>query len=1174
MIEHIHRMSSVSPPVIGRQLGIPAQALAGDRLLVGVAHVGGRSFNMDPRQQGYTFSRGNHPNFAVTGYDRTPGLFCESIGAPPQAAPVVIETFKGKPGKPEDLVTRSIIPDSKVPSLANGLLADVSSMFGAERGLGNIVSCRGEEKDVVATQISEDADRRFIVINHDDWQTKNPERQKLIADLDQIHYVDIEKTELSPDCKSLILTSKILDEYGNPFVHPPIDVSCLGLDRIDMYRNPGDKKFSLKLVAPDRWLDHESTDQEREPVATFPTHAVVNTSHGQVRAFRDKDDKLNVEFTPNDGKPKVEFKCENLEKTPQISLRHRMLSAVSKFVTAIQQKLETKAQNSKIYKALQTLFTALTAIADFERWELILEPDYRRLPFSVRRAIIKAKIETLDLDNYVDTDEREIRPRYVLQFYDYRETRFEEVLDKPLEKGESVVITQAKASLEVVHLNRENGRPAGTKEIVPVPFELPLNIQLDPRPHGLFGTRFGDPVGTALAGQSLHDPYVTGTNIMAAIWPKVDQLGFFGLMMLTAMGYPYGVIFADPRNNPWFVRTFSTISHSIFDGKSDAGKIRRWLTGDPVTANFYESVGAAIVTGPNTHAANPVREGHLFYVRVPGRAPHQIKTAMPGWYILVIEDAQISYMDMTMFGLKTETTTEVLSAGGGLDHYQTCWTVQRGTRWNGGKCMFLMDGASEMWIDLTRGSPLYRELFGLFTNPASGLTEVSRADLYTTPHLDSLRLAQPDSIQQTALNVLDPGLPVTRKFKFKEAREVSNVGDWYWVCFQKIAFFLSVPALISLAVLPIPVFDSLFFFACLGLTIFAWPYWAIQMMKVGVNPKTIISLNPIHIIWGDLGMRTQFKSGLDIERLGVGKFRISDNKNKGNRLPAKDKRFSLWVGGIAPTLAGGLLTLTLPVIAFVVGIGPILLAATPFLIGNFTGRILSRLAKRLFPNPNSRSFLKSAIRWAAGSLPLTAGVIASLFYFQATAIIAIPLVAAIMAGGWSLFNGINILRAFKRYFSEQRNIHSIQEPNPQPGTIPKHKADTWRTLWRVARGKEEFAKFTTDEFTTNDLDPDALWRAVENAAPNLLAKPGGSSLDNLNSVIEGEGTRIIDAYQFFSSSYFFSMKVKRLAGKTAKVRAAQLAANRLEPEDYDRICELNRLVIEEITRKLSPRKNI
>jgi hypothetical protein len=1127
-------MSLYNAPVI-KPPGIPSQSVNGDRLRLSVNHVSGRSFNCDPRQLAYNLLNGSEANMHVSRLGPPSMLWDGSAETQGKTdGGWIAQRFQGTPGNPTGDVNWQLIPDSMVPSRAEGILADLSSRLGMERGMENIVRCQATGRAVTATHISEDADRRFIVINHDDWKTDNPERQRMIEALDKIQFTDIQRTELSDDRKNLYLYTglKMLDAFGRPAgqeVHE-IDVSCLRLDRLKMYLDPEDKKLSLKLVVPDERIDFECL--KREVAEVFPNHAVRNTATNQVRAYRDRNGEINVEIIPNDGSAKTTIKAKS---TGLFSLPTWLLP---------------KLRRNTIKNT----------------------PEYKSQNFATKRAIINAIAETYDLDNFEVSRVTEMRPRYVLQFYNYRETEFKEVLQTPLAAGESVVLTKALAAAEVVYLNDKNGQPKGTRKIIPLNFDptdgRPEDYNLvinDPRPHAQFSTRFLRPVASALAGQHLIDPYVMGTDIMAAVWPKVDQLGFFGVMMLTAMAFPHGNVFSDPAKNPWFLRAFGTISHSIFDSKRDAGKDYYWLTGNPHLRGSKAATGAAMVTGPNTDAVNPARDGLLFYCRTPGIKPHMIKTAIPGSYILVIEDAEVSYFHMSMFGLLTETTINAMSAGGGLDNYQLAWNIQRGQRWNAGKCLFLMDAAGEMWIDMTRGSSLYRQLYSLVKNPESGLIEPRRDFIGS--------LSSANATNKAALEkAFDPKRPLPEKFKFNEAREWLNVGTWYWVSFQKIALFLSVPAMILLTVLPIPVAGSMFLMACLAVTLFGWPFWAIQMMKVGVNPKGIFSLFPIHIVWGDLAMRTMAKSGFDIERLGVGKFRISD-RSLGNRLLTKDKRAALWVGGILPAAAGALLTTAATLITMAVGIMPVALTAAPVLIGMVTGRILSRIAKRLLPNPNSRSFGRSLIRWAAGSVPFALGVVGSIFMFESMAIFAIPLVTAIMAGGWSLFNGVNILRAFKRYFNEQRNIYSIQAPSPQPGTIPKFKADTWRTIWRVARGKEESALYTADEFTTSNLDPYQLWNRVSTIA-SLLGKPGSNPIGNLNSMIGGEGKKMIDAYGAFSSLYSFSKKVEKLAKKTAAIRKAKPDLDKLEPEDYDRLCELNRLVIEEVAGNQSPKKNI
>lgn len=1059
--EQIHRKSVHNAPRI-KPPGIPQRAVEGGLLKVSTVHWQGRCWDCDPRQLVFTFSHGNEAYLRVTALG-TPRIFWESIGVSNRKDPGwVLGRFPGKPGKPSGPVTWIPIPNGSVPSRAGGILAKTSSKLGWERGPENIINCRSEGRDVIVTHISEDSDRRLIEINHDKWEKSHPERGGLIAELDRIPLTEIEKYELSNDGRILYLYSRILDLYGNPICHE-VDISCLKLNLRNLYLNPDDQKFSLKIIVPDERTSVEC--REREHVTTFYTG----------------------------------FEWTRIKKT---------------------------------------------------------------------------------------------RQRYILQFHTFRESRFKEVLDRPLEPGESVAVTKVLASARAVHLNNLNGRDRGFSEVVPLNFDPswgnPKNyelVRIDPRPDAIYTTKFGDPVGTALAGQHLIDPYVMGSEIMSAVGPKVDQLGFFGIFMLAAMAFPHGIMFTDPRNNPWFVRHFATVSHSIFDAKSDAGKRYYLLSGNPIMSK--ETVGAAMVTGPNTDSVNPAREGRLFLYRIPGRRPHLIKTALPGAYVNVIEDAWGSYMEMTMFGLKTETTVLPFSAGGGLDNYQTADTVQRGQRWNAGLAVYLTDGATEMRIDLGRGNGLYRALYNL----KSGLYSVESIDLITSPRKDVISTLQPASAAKTATadHAFALGRPLPKKYKLNEAREWLNVGTWYWVAFQKLALYLSVPAMILLAMLPIPVSGSIFLLSCLASTLFAWPFWAIQMMKVGVNPKGILSFTPIYLFWGEKAPLTMLKSDLDIERLSVGKFRISDRR-LGNRLPTKDKRAAYWVCAVLPTLAGAVLVSAAAAISLALGIAPLWASAAPFLLGYAVSEIASRIAKRILPNPNSRSFIKSLIHWAAGTVPLGMGIAYSILEFSSLAVFAIPLATAVMAGGWALFMGLNMRHAFKKYFKEQREAHVFPAPNPNPNNIQKHQADTWRNARREAIGRES-PLFAPEEFTSSndpDIDPYRLWQALQTGAPHL-AQPGNNPIEQLNGLTGGSGkdmlmtdlyhelanirprsARIIRKFKIWMRALMTLFARRRLRN----LPPADRKANTLEPEQYDRIVELNRLVIEEVFPKHAPRKNI
>ncbi|MFA4906485.1 MAG: hypothetical protein WC645_08290, partial [Candidatus Margulisiibacteriota bacterium] len=608
----------------------------------------------------------------------------------------------------------------------------------------------------------------------------------------------------------------------------------------------------------------------------------------------------------------------------------------------------------------------------------------------IRDAILNALEQSLDMDNFEWSRVEKLRKRYVLQYHHFRESRFINALDRPLKTGESLVVTQAKGAAEIVHLDGFNGRERGDREVIPLNFDPTLGkpanldlVRLDPRPDAINKTRMVDPVATALAGQHLIDLYGMGTEMMSTVWPKVDQLGFFGVFMTAGMAFPYGNEFTDPQNNPWYIRCFGYTSHSIFDSKMDAGTQYYPFSGLPRLGISKMRVGAAMVTGPNTDSVNVAREGRLFHVRIPGMKPHMVKTAIPGFYILVIEDAESSYYETTMYGLVTETTIFPLSAGGGLSNYQLCWTVQRSQRWNAGKDIYLMDAAGEIWKDITnRGRFIYADFNGIFngvySNTYSKENIGDRVTLANCARKDAISKTRAVSAQQAVRTgrAFDPNRPGPAKFSFNQLREWTNVGTWYWVSLRQMILYLVAPGMILLGMSFLPAEGALFLLACIAQTLFAWPLWAIQMMKVGISPKGILSMNPYHLFWNDLPMRTMAKSGFDIERAGVGKFRISD-RSMGNRLPTKDKRFAFWVAAVLPTAGSAVVLGTAASLALAFGLAPKLVAAAPFLAGYYLGGVLKRWVKRLLPNPGSRSVVRSAVRWAAGSIPMSGGLVAS-----------------------------------------------------------------------------------------------------------------------------------------------------------------------------------------------------
>ncbi|MEE8638413.1 MAG: hypothetical protein V3T21_05150, partial [Candidatus Margulisiibacteriota bacterium] len=681
----VHNAPTVKPP------GIPEGSIKRGRLIVDTVHWQGRSWRCDPRQIAYTLSNGNQAHMHVREVG-TPEMFWKSIGLNKKGPGWVLGRFWGEPGKPAEPVKWFPLARRQVPSKAGGILARISSNLGMERGMENIVACEGEGRDVVVTHISEGTDRRLIKINEEGWKEKHPERQKLMEQLDCIYnfITDIKRQELSDDGRTLTLYLNILDAGGQPARYD-LDVSCLKLNPSKIYDDPKDTKFSIKLIVPDERTDHECEKRTTEAVISNPSIQI--TQSAVVTGYKDEKGTLNFFIEPGDGSEKIHLQGESIRKVKR-------------------------------------------------------DPKYISQSPEIRSAIKKAERELLDIDNFEWTPPRKINRRFAIQFHTYRKTKFKNILKTPLKKGESVVITKVESASEVAHLNEMNGQPKGSIEIIPYNFDPSYGkkknyelMRTDPRPHALYTTRYVNPVSTAIAPQHLIDPYVMGTEIMAAIWPTIDQLGFFGVNMLAAMAFPYGKQFMDPAKLPWYVQAYASVSHSIFDAKSDAGKLYYLLTGNPALKGMKEAVGAAMVTGPNTDAVNPAREGRLFYSRIPGMPPHKIKTAIPGFYIEVVEDALVSYLDMTMFGLLTETTTYPLSTGGGLENYQTALTVQRSERWNAGINIYLKDAAQEISIDKIRGNRFYHAIY----NFKSGLYEVSKIGLKTTARRDILGKLQPSS---------------------------------------------------------------------------------------------------------------------------------------------------------------------------------------------------------------------------------------------------------------------------------------------------------------------------------------------------------------------------------------------------------------------------------------------
>jgi hypothetical protein len=1176
----VHRKSGFNVPEIKDPGYLPELRAGGKIAAVRTLTHQSFSFALKLRQLGLKFFDydSGEPAMQITEIGG-PELFWPSIGSDRLRSGWVMARYRGAP-KAEDYRPLSA---SLSTSLAGGLRARINAEFGAERGIENIVAHRSEGRDIIISHVSQDTDRRLIIINPDGWNERKPQREALIRELDSLSITGIQRTEVSSDGTLLTVESNVLDRSGHP-ARREIDISCLKFNPRNVYHDPDDQELSVKLIEIDPLEDFECL--EREHVTLFYNQAIEITEDAIVRGYRDEAGAAHVLIDPvvyhdlgyasvraaalDGGERKISVRTS--ESTFEIR-------AVSE--DAIRRHAAFSSLKHELQEAVLGAFQESAPIED-----KAVETD-PRVTRAMRKAVAAVIPHARELENFSVDRVTKMRSRYALQFYKTRETRFKDMLDTPLGDGESVLITKVKSAMEVVHLSEANGFKKGERSIIPLNFKVPPGmVRIDPRPHAVYNTIIvpGE-YDTALAGQHLIDCYILWTEIMATVWPRVDQLGFFGIFMLAAMAFPHGNMFTDPKNNPWFLRSFGTVSHSIFDAKSDAGRLYYFFSGNPRLS--LESVGAAMVTGPNTDSLNPAREGRLFPCRIPGRSS-VVKTALPGFYITVIEDAQSSYFFKTMFGLKTATTILPLSAGGGVDNYQLALTIQRSQRWNAGEAIFTLDSAGNLLIDYERGGTFYRSYF----NHTRGLWYAENNSVEKCVRGDALpaMLRPSENVKTTrgeiVRKLLDPKCPVPKMYKYEEAREWLNVGTWYHVSAAKLMAYLSVPILVLSTFLPIPVAAAGFIFACLAVTLFGWPFWAGQMAKVGVNPKTILSLSPVHLFWGDIPMHTMLKAGLDIERLSVGKFRISDRR-LGNRIPARDKRTAFWVGAVLPTTLGlGLLGGAM-LLSFGGALTSLLYASAPFIAGIIASRYLGRLIKRLLPNPKTKSFWRSLIQWTVKVAPFAAGTTTTLLIVPTLTLIPLPFSLALMAGIWSIFMGLNVLNEFRIYHREQRKNYALPEPNQPAATIKKYQADTWRNTLREAFG------FTPPtllpmEFTCNldeNIDPYKLYEAVNLAAPHLLARPHPQdALVNLNSLINGEGdpAMLFDLYEELKDYRPASLaeprrKIARLLKKTQAARE-QMRAQRsalelnLEPEQYDRIRELNRLVLEETFPEFCPRQ--
>jgi hypothetical protein len=219
--------------------------------------------------------------------------------------------------------------------------------------------------------------------------------------------------------------------------------------------------------------------------------------------------------------------------------------------------------------------------------------------------------------------------------------------------------------------------------------------------------------------------------------------------------------------------------------------------------------------------------------------------------------------------------------------------------------------------------------------------------------------------------------------------------------------------------------------------------------------------------------------------------------------------------------------------------------------------------------------------WAIKNTPLILGTLTSLYLAPALAIFAIPWVTMAMAGGWNVFMGLNIFKEFNIYHREQRNSHKLPPPNPNP--IKKNEADTWRNTLREAFGIKP-PIFSEEEFTSNNdpaVDPYQLWPQLA----SILGLPTAANDNPLLKINNDVIGTVSDLYGKLKANLKFPYKnplswpraavlhrlqIAKLAFLTRKDRVKKM--DELDAEQYDRIRELNRIIIEETFSQNTPKR--
>lgn len=1178
-----------------------------------VYHRQGRAFFTRPHVIGYTFS------------DEAGGIHAQPISYPPMrdfwttechidrdGPGFVAGIVDGKVGSPNSPIQWNHVPQTNIPFILTRPVSRLLESVGHQVGHENIAAVRADGRSLITTHISDPADRQLVLINPNGWQKmrSSAARQTLIDQLDGVDLAYSNRQKLHMEGKAMMLRlyhdTLISSATGKPcFVD--VDISCLGINPKAVYDNPDNMRYSIQIYAPDEHQDIESRGP-RQDVTIFNWMRNAENKEGIMRSFREENGQVHLIVLPrrrtlvrdlitvnticrDDGMVEIYVYNPYEPEASNRTVRFEANSWNTIEENARYQKLEGGVRQAvyDLFSRSQRIEITGNSVADVKSQVEQIESNIL-LPASKRLAK-KLALEVFNLKHFKVSRLSGIRQRYGVQYHTFREVRIPNALPRELRPGENVVFFKAESCVEVAFVDETNGfkvipgKPYPTA-IVPLPVDIarghPEDLKLaavDSRGNARDASFFGTPLNVAVAGQALITPTVGGKFNSLDQGAHVDQRGgFFGNFTLDASSFPEGQIFSDHVELSWSASQFGSINGTIFAAKGEAGKAFDPFTGNQLLSNYNEIGGAGMVTGPMTHESNPALEGIMTPMWDPNYPLYDSYTAIPGGLPSMVEDCHASATNQMETGGVTITHNQAMGGGGAADNIQVTNIVQRALRWIGGKALWLADAAHRFWQDITRGSDLYRAGYKIISKATNRQSKVNPAS--------------------------DPLVPTPKNFTLAEAWHQFCVGTWYDVGYAKSFLRVAIVVMAATGLMGLPVIGPTFLLICLASTFISWPAWAMHVAKGGFDPKEIMSINPINIFWQDYGFGTMVSATYKVAQTAVGKFIVSE-RSTGNRLTAKSKRYLFWAMAVPPAAIGfGMIGGALAV-SYIMSLSALALTSLPIVAGLFASRFCLNLARRIAPNAKEKSFMRACFHFAAKNGPLALGVAAALYINSGAAILAIPWAAVLMLGFWSIFVGANLIYALNNYVKDQKAVPIVEEPNPEFGSILYHRSESWRNLIRDFMFIDT-PYYKIDEFTPIDgpeVKPDTLWAAINQACPNILEKPGANALDNINAIIQGEGLVLVDAWQELANTncpdflcglesdtwklshlniFTRRGRIARLFYQTREMRSimaklprdARIAngPNRVKPEDYDRLTELNRYVLQAYFHANSPQR--